>query len=155
MGNNSSVIPLKKEYSCEVFLGGTCNPTTWRKDVAIPMLLEKKVTFYNPQVENWHSGLIAIEHVQKENAHVLLFVIDKNTRAQASIVEASYYIGQGRNVVLVIENVEANTIIQASEVDDLNRGRKYLKDFADRKCIPTFSTVDESIRYIISTYHNF
>lgn len=32
----------------EVFLGGSCNPTTWRADVAIPALDELGISFYNP-----------------------------------------------------------------------------------------------------------
>lgn len=32
----------------EVFLGGSCNPTTWRADVAIPALKDLGISFYNP-----------------------------------------------------------------------------------------------------------
>lgn len=32
----------------EVFLGGSCNPTTWRADVAIPTLQNLGISFYNP-----------------------------------------------------------------------------------------------------------
>lgn len=32
----------------EVFLGGSCNPTTWRADVAIPTLDKLGISFYNP-----------------------------------------------------------------------------------------------------------
>ena len=32
----------------EVFLGGSCNPTTWRADVAIPALNKLGISFYNP-----------------------------------------------------------------------------------------------------------
>lgn len=32
----------------EVFLGGSCNPTTWRADVAIPALGKLGISFYNP-----------------------------------------------------------------------------------------------------------
>lgn len=32
----------------EVFLGGSCNPTTWRSDVAIPTLDQMGITYYNP-----------------------------------------------------------------------------------------------------------
>lgn len=32
----------------EVFLGGSCNPTTWRADVAIPALHNLGISFYNP-----------------------------------------------------------------------------------------------------------
>jgi hypothetical protein len=40
----------------KVFLGGSCNPTMWRKDVAIPAFEKFGVPFYNPQVENWSPG---------------------------------------------------------------------------------------------------
>lgn len=33
---------------CDVFLGGSCNPTTWRTDTAIPELEKQGITFYNP-----------------------------------------------------------------------------------------------------------
>lgn len=33
---------------CDVFLGGSCNPTTWRTDTAIPELQKHGITFYNP-----------------------------------------------------------------------------------------------------------
>lgn len=32
----------------EVFLGGSCNPTTWRADVAIPTLDRLGISFFNP-----------------------------------------------------------------------------------------------------------
>ncbi|VDL96161.1 unnamed protein product [Schistocephalus solidus] len=31
-----------------VFLGGACNPTTWRQKHAIPFLEEAGINFYNP-----------------------------------------------------------------------------------------------------------
>lgn len=34
--------------ACEVFLGGSCNPTTWRTDIAIPTLKSLGITYYNP-----------------------------------------------------------------------------------------------------------
>lgn len=37
----------------EVFLGGSCNPTTWRADVAIPALDRLGISFYNPVC--WYS----------------------------------------------------------------------------------------------------
>lgn len=49
----SSVDDTKKKKNAsnepvEVFLGGSCNPTTWRADVAIPALKELGISFYNP-----------------------------------------------------------------------------------------------------------
>jgi len=31
-----------------VFLGGSCNPTTWRSDIAIPFFKQHGITYYNP-----------------------------------------------------------------------------------------------------------
>ena len=36
--------------TCDVFLGGACGETTWRKDVAIPLLEQAGVSYWNPQV---------------------------------------------------------------------------------------------------------
>lgn len=51
--------------SCQVFLGGSCNPTTWRKNIAIPYLEKHGVTFYNPQVDVWYPELMDIEEEAK------------------------------------------------------------------------------------------
>lgn len=64
---------------CSVFLGGSCNPTTWRVDIAIPMLEEANISYYNPQVDEWTPDLVEIEAEAKDNAHVLFFVIDNET----------------------------------------------------------------------------
>lgn len=45
--NNSTLKPTDKNAP-EVFLGGSCNPTTWRADVAIPTLEKLGISFYNP-----------------------------------------------------------------------------------------------------------
>src|SRR5687767_9714501 len=119
---------MSNAFDGGVFLGGACNPTTWRKDTAIPALEEAGVPFYNPQVDDWHDGLVALEAAAKEDADVLLFVINGQTRGVASMVEAAFYIGQGRDVVLVLENVTEG---DPAEVKDLNRGRTYLRDVAN------------------------
>lgn len=49
-----------------MFLGGSCNPTTWRHDEAIPFLKENGITFYNPQVSNWRPELMEIEDQAKQ-----------------------------------------------------------------------------------------
>merc|ERR1712032_1767928 len=87
----------------DVFLGGSCNPTTWRADVAVPMLIHKGVTFFNPQVDDWKPELVEIEAAAKARAKILLFVIDAQTRAISSMVEAAELVASGRNVVIVIQ----------------------------------------------------
>lgn len=109
----------------EVFLGGSCNPTTWRADVAIPLLNELNISFYNPvsrsnssdwrerfqfdlvsklqQVSEWTPDLIELEHRAKEKARVLFFVIDSETRASAASIEAANISGMSsQHLVLVL-----------------------------------------------------
>ncbi len=77
----------------EVFLGGSCNPTTWRKEGAIPTLQAASITYYNPQVDHWSPELIEIEEYAKEAAKLQLFVVDNLTRAISSMVEIGYLSG--------------------------------------------------------------
>lgn len=45
---NSSTNGGVEDTKVEVFLGGSCNPTTWRADVAIPELKKLGISFFNP-----------------------------------------------------------------------------------------------------------
>ena len=117
------------ESSQEVFLGGSCNPTTWRKDIAIPTLEKAGVKTYNPQVDDWSPDLAEVEAKVKERCWILLFVIDKMTAATASILECTEYIVKGRRMVLVIDgefqdgDKIAGTPVSKREMKDLNRMR--------------------------------
>lgn len=88
--------------SLQIFLGGSCNPTTWRQSVAIPYLEMNGITYYNPQVDDWTPEVVKIERNAKQSAQVLLFVIDKQTRSTVSLVESAFMAGDDKNLVLVI-----------------------------------------------------
>lgn len=158
----TSCIPNATGFDKQVFLGGSCNPTIWRKDIAIPRLTRAGITFYNPQVDDWHEGLVKLENDAKANADVLLFVIDNVTRAVASIAEAAFYIGKGRKVVLVVQTfmdgdfmvngLETGNGILKGEMKDLNRGRTYITDIAKQSGVPVFGTVDEAVEYIVTLF---
>jgi hypothetical protein len=92
----------QQQHNYEVFLGGSCNPTTWRHDQAIPYFQSRSVSFYNPQVADWTPDLVEIEHRAKELAPLLFFVIDHDTRALASIVEVCYLAARGRSIIVVM-----------------------------------------------------
>lgn len=136
-----------------VFLGGSCNPTTWRKDVAIPILEAAAVSYYNPQVDDWSPELVDIEAKAKAEAATLLFVIDSQTRAIASMFEATEMIMSGRDVVLVIDPIADGTEIggqkvTGSELKDLNRARTYLRDLAERYNVDVYPTVAEAVAVV-------
>ena len=87
-----------------VFLGGSCNPTTWRKDIVIPELKRLGITYYNPQVDHWAPELIELENQAKQNCEILFFVVDNQTRAIASMMEIAFIAATKRKLILVISD---------------------------------------------------
>jgi hypothetical protein len=67
----------------KVFLGGTCNNSTWRDDL-IKML---EIDYFNPVVDDWTPDCINIENREKERSDFLLFVITKEMTGVYSIAE--------------------------------------------------------------------
>jgi hypothetical protein len=144
-----------------VFLGGSCDPTTWRADIAVPQLMKAGIPFFNPHISDWHPNLIALEAKAKEVCEVLLFVIDAKTRAIASMLEATEYIMAARRVVIVILDIPENTridgeLIGGRQLKDLNRARAFLCDIAARhqKYCDVFDSVENAVHHIVVTHPN-
>ena len=57
----------------KVFLGGTCNGSKWRDNLI--ELLDKKVQYFNPVVENWTEECRLKEIEERKKASVLLYVL--------------------------------------------------------------------------------
>ncbi|KAF0698444.1 Aste57867_10929 [Aphanomyces stellatus] len=141
--HRSSTLPLspplspvqEPEAPVDVFLGGSCNPTTWRIDVAMPMLDAANVSYYNPQVDEWHEGLMRLETHAKDTSSFVLFVIDNQTRSIVSMNEAAEFMCCGRRVVLVVEDMPEEITIEGAalsslEISDLNAARACLRHFS-------------------------
>ena len=69
--------------SKKVFLGGTCNHSTWR-DELIEFL---EMDFFNPVVKDWTHDCQAEELKQRENCHFCLYVITPKMTGVYSIAE--------------------------------------------------------------------
>ena len=68
----------------KVFLGGTCNDSTWRNKL-IPLL---KINYFNPVVEDWTPECQAEEERQKnEECNYQLYVITPKMTGVFSIAE--------------------------------------------------------------------
>lgn len=68
----------------KVFLGGTCNDSTWR-DELISVL---QVDYFNPVVDDWTAECQAVEMTQKEvTCNVHLYVITSQMIGVFSIAE--------------------------------------------------------------------
>lgn len=137
-----------------VFLGGSCNPTTWRHDIAIPMLDAAQIDYFNPQVDEWYEELIQIEAKAKETAQIVLMVVDGLTRSIVCINEAVEYICKGRKVVLVVDDIEdgtkiAGVVLSKTELADLNGARQCLRDLAFKEGVILVNDVATAIHECI------
>ena len=115
------------------------------------------MAFYDPQVDNWTPELAREEAVVKEKSTHLLFVIDKQTRATASCLEAVEYICRGREVILVIDDLPEGIVITGAEVaggerKDLNRMREYLRETAERHATAVYGSVEAACRAIAAAH---
>jgi hypothetical protein len=151
---------------CDVYLGGSCGATSWRRDDIIPILNQHGVTFFDPQVSEWDPSLISVEQAAKNQCSVLLFAIGGDTLSVASMVEAAYYMGRGRRLVLVLSDIpqppqpgSCTTVegmqLSSRAVRDYNRGRAYLASIAQKREVPLYtSTVDAALHavYIVKGY---
>lgn len=116
----------KCKKQCEVFLGGSCNPTTWRADTAIPALQREGISFYNPQVSMWAPELLVEEYNAKESASILFFVVDSQTRSIGGMIEVADLIASGRCVIVVAYPYHPNQKIMGEAIS-----HKEYKDLVD------------------------
>lgn len=82
----------------KVFLGGTCNNSTWRNEL-IPNL---KIDYFNPVVDDWTPECQAEEERQKnELCNIHLYVITPKMTGVFSIAEVvESAINKGKNCIL-------------------------------------------------------
>lgn len=144
-----SAFDERKQYEArDIYLGGSCMlRTKWRRDLALPYLKEKQITYYLPtlhenltlkQLKRLKNGtddsLFTLETVQETDEHdvnsslmynprildssrVLLFVITNETRSLAPMTLAAHYIGLGYNVVLCVQMLPESCTIGNDQVD--------------------------------------
>jgi hypothetical protein len=142
--------------SKQVFLGGACGGTTWRKRIAIPALEAAGVTYHDPQlgIGEWTQASEEADMRAKDAAEVLLFVINEETRGVATVGEAAYCLGAGQPLALVVTDIgEQDKIdgrgLSVAERDDLNRGRLFIRSMADRAGVPVFAEVGSATQHAI------
>lgn len=146
---------LEYDVTRDVFLGGGCGPKQqWREEIAIPLLRKRGLDYFNPNVENWTPQLIPLEAQAKKACSVLLYYIGSDTRSIGNMVEAAYFIGKGREVVLCLNDVNPSCQIDDDELGargakDLNRGRLYLADVANRQNVKIFNDVSEAVMEVV------
>jgi hypothetical protein len=105
-------------------------------------------------IAEWHEELVGIEAAAKADAEALLIFISDQTRGIVSTLEAAEYIGAGRPVFLVIQDIPDRLVIEGQAITgrdllDLKRGRVYLRDIAARHGCPIYQDVTEATHALI------
>ena len=152
----------------KVFLGGTCNESTWR-DKLIPLL---NIDYFNPVVPDWTPECMAEEILQRETCDYCLYVItpkmtgvysiaevvdDSNKRpektlfcVQAEDDEHYFTTGQMRSLGQVGKMVEANggKLFQAlSHAADYLNGIAQQQEDQDGRAVGQFNQEDQNKRW--------
>ncbi len=93
-----------------VFLGGTCNGSTWR-DELIPKLDPARVSAFNPVVEDWNEQAQAEEDYHKENDDFTLYVLTPEMTGVYSVFELAMDSCKrpGRVVACILEERDGKT----------------------------------------------
>jgi len=67
----------------KVFLGGTCNESTWREELITLLLID----YYNPVVSDWTPECMTEEIKQRQECDLVLYTISKEMTGVYSIAE--------------------------------------------------------------------
>jgi hypothetical protein len=146
--NNIQEAYNKMNSKLKVFLGGTCNDSTWR-DTLTPMLTTNA---FNPVVKDWTPDCQEEERKQRKNCDIVLYTItpkmagvysiaevvdDSNKRPEKTILcvlksdgESTFTPGQLKSLAEVSKMVESNGGMSfdslrdvAKEINSRNMGK--------------------------------
>lgn len=96
------VIPVPTEPLYDIFLGGSCGNTVWRREIVIPYLKKRAITYFDPQRPVWNENMIQEEQFAKENSRLFLFVLDPGTINATSFIEIAYFAARKAPKLVVV-----------------------------------------------------
>jgi hypothetical protein len=141
----------------QVFLGGACGTTDWRRRIAIPLLEAAGITYCDPQLGegDWTGEREAFEMENKAVADVLLYVVSNETRGVATVGEVAFALGSRHPVALSMTDIGPDDCLygerpSCAEREDLNRGRMLIRSLAQQAGVPVFCDVEGAVRHAIA-----
>lgn len=137
----SSTFIQRDDKSMEVFLGGTCNGSSWREAI-IPLL---NTGFFNPVVDNWTPACMAEEIRKRKECDICLYVITPKMTGVYSIAEVVDDSNKHpARTVLVILKDDGDTIFTEAQWKSLNA----VKQMVERNGAKTFDSLQDAAYYI-------
>ena len=125
----------------KVFLGGTCNESTWRSN----LIKKLKINYFNPVVEDWTPECQAEEERQKEICDFLLFVITPKMTGVFSIAEVvECAITKPEKTIFCILSIDGDKSFTDSQLKSL----KATGDLVRRYGVVYFTSLEEVAKYL-------
>ncbi|KAE9419564.1 hypothetical protein Angca_000998, partial [Angiostrongylus cantonensis] len=134
----------------DVFLGGSCGSTVWRRQLVIPFLKKKAISYYDPQRSVWSENMIYEESVAKERSSLFLFVIDPATVNATSFLEIAYFAARKspKLIVVFLGKTEWKQKAHPDDLPDRNRTCLLLDRILDAHDVPMLYSIQDALYYI-------
>ncbi|KAL3990758.1 putative integral membrane protein [Acanthocheilonema viteae] len=134
----------------DVFLGGSCGNTVWRRDLVIPYLEKRAISYYDPQRSIWNEHMINEESVAKENSNLFLFVLDPATVNATSFLEIAHFVVRKapKLVVVFLRQAEWKERAHPEDLPDRQRTCDLLDDILATHDVPVLQSIQDALRYI-------
>lgn len=108
-----------------VFLGGTCNGSTWREELI--SLLDTD-NYFNPVVDDWNEEAKEKEDYEKRNCQFSLYVITPKMTGLYSIAEVVDDSNKKpNNTILCVLNIDDGLIFEEGSIRSLNAIKELVK----------------------------
>ncbi|VDO61636.1 unnamed protein product [Heligmosomoides polygyrus] len=125
----------------------------WRRQLVIPFLKKKAISYYDPQRSVWSENMIYEESIAKERSSLFLFVIDPATVNATSFLEIAYFAARKspKLVVVFLGKTEWKQKAHPDDLPDRNRTCLLLDRILDAHDVPMLY----SIQVCISSFLHF
>jgi hypothetical protein len=134
-------IKLNESTQLKVFLGGTCNNTTWR-DELIPQL---KIKYFNPVVEDWTEDCQQAEIKQRGICDYLLYTITPKMVGVYSVAEVVCdAIKQPHKTILTILEHDGEDSFDKAQMKSLRMVAKMVEENGGK----VFYDLNDVVRYL-------
>lgn len=111
----------------KIFLGGTCNGSTWREKL-LP-LLNENIDAFNPVVENWTPECQENEILQRQISDYVLYTITPKMTGVFSIAEVVDDSNkQPQKTILCVLNEDDNLKFEGHQIKSLEAVKKLVEN---------------------------
>lgn len=131
----------------KIGLFGTCGGSTWRSGI-MPLLDQRGISYFNPQVDNWTAECAQIEADHLVNDNIVLFPITDETTGIRSLAEIGFTVFRAQSspdqrfVIYIMPTVDTTKVTEPMLVKESNRARTLVRAHLTKINLPNVMVVD-------------